>query len=693
MKTYSTDKIRNIGLFGHQGAGKTSLAEAMLFLCGAIERQGKTEDGNTTTDFDPDEVDRGMSIFTSQAPCEFQGHKINALDTPGFFDFVAEVVGAFRVIESAVLVASANSGVEVGLEKVWIMAEERKMPRLLFVNKMDKENADFRRVLNECEEKLRGSKVVPLQLPIGSAETFSGIVNLITKTAYKFKDKGEVEAIPIPDDLVDQVESAYESLAEQAAEGSDELLEKYLETMELSDDEIREGLNRRILKGSIVPAFCGSASHLKGIKILMEQILKYVPHPGSIGEVVGTRPGSDEKMTRKPDSSEPFCALVFRTSTDRYVGKLSYMRIDSGTLKPDSPVFNPNRDRDEKIAHLYVMSGKSQNSVTEAVTGDIITVAKLTVTETGDTLCSREKAIQLPTIQFPVPYYMRAVSPKSKGDEDKMSAAMAGVLQEMPTLKIRRDSEIKQTILTGIGDVQIDLVTTRLKRAGVEVALEDPRVPYKETIRSTVKKQGRHKKQTGGRGQFADVWLEISPLPPGSGFEFVDKVVGGVVPKNYIPGVEKGVRKAIVEGVLAGYEVLDLQVALYDGSYHPVDSSDMAFQIAGSMAFKAGVAEARPVLLEPIMDVTVEVPESFMGDVIGDLNSKRGKILGMEPFGQGMQRIRSQVPMAEMMRYAIDLRSITQGRGIFEMKFSHYEDAPPQVTQQVVAAAKAAAEG
>lgn len=688
MKTYSTDKIRNVGLFGHQASGKTSLAEAMLYLCGAIERQGKTEDGNTTMDFDPDEIDKGMSIFTSLAPCEYKAHKINVLDTPGFFDFVSEVVGAFRVTEAAVLLASANSGVEVGLEKVWAMAEERKMPRILFLNKMDKDNADFRRVLNECDEKLSGSKVVPLQLPIGTAESFSGIVNLITRTAYTFKDKGEVEAIPIPSDLADQVESAYEGLAEQAAEASDELLEKYLETMELSDDEIRDGLNQRILNGSIVPAFCGSATDLKGVKFLMEQILKYVPDPSTSGEVEGTRPDSEEQLTRKPSSSEPLSNLVFRTSTDRYVGKLSFLRVCSGTLKADSIVHNPNRDKDEKIAHLYVMCGKTQHSVPEAAAGDIITVAKLAATETGDTLCAKEAPIQLLPIRFPTSYYSRAISPKSKGDEDKMSAAMGGVLQEMPTLSIRRDSELRQTILTGVGDMQIDLVTHRLKRAGVDVELEEPKVPYKETVKGTVRKQGRHKKQTGGRGQFADVWLEISPLPSGTGFEFVDKIVGGVVPKNYIAGVEKGVRRAITEGVLAGYEVLDVQVALYDGSYHPVDSSDMAFQIAGSMAFKSGVPEAKPILLEPIVDVEVEVADIFMGDVIGDLNSKRGKILGMEPYGQGMQRIKSQVPMSEMMRYAIDLRSITQGRGVFSMKFSHYEEAPPQVTQQVVAAAK-----
>ncbi|MCA9791716.1 MAG: elongation factor G [Candidatus Eremiobacteraeota bacterium] len=689
MNNYSTDKIRNFGLFGHQGSGKTSLAEALIHVCGASDRLGKVDDGNTQMDFDTDEVDRKMSIFAALAPLEYEKHKLNCLDTPGFFDFVAEVVSALRVSEGTVLVASGNSPVEVGLEQVWDMAEQRKMPRILFVNKMDKENADFQRLLDDCQDKLSGSRVIPLQLPIGSADTFTGVVNLVTKKAYKFEDKGEATEIDIPADLADQVESWSEKLTEEAAESSEALMEKYFETMELSDDEIREGLNKRIQAGLVVPALCGSATKMYGIKFLMNAIIQYVPNPGLGEDVVGTNPEDGSEVTRKRESSAPLSALVFKTTTDPYVGKLSYLKIESGVMKGEGTLLNPRSEKDEKIAGLFTMQGKKQIQVKDAQAGDIVVVAKLSATETGDTLCDHDHPIQLRPIQFPTPYYSQAIFPKSKGDEDKLSSALSRILQEVPTMSVRRDSEVKQTILTAIGDLQVALTVTRLKRAGVEVELAIPKVPYKETIRKAVKKQGRHKKQTGGRGQFADVWLEVAPGPEGSGFEFVDSIVGGVVPKNYIPGVEKGVRKAISEGVLAGYEVLDVRVTLYDGSYHPVDSSDMAFQIAGGMAFKSAVAEASPALLEPYVNIEVRVPENYMGDVIGDLNAKRGKVLGMEPIGGGFSLVKAQAPMAEMMRYSIDLRSITQGRGSFTMEFCHYEQAPPPVVEAVVAASKA----
>ncbi len=688
MKKYSTEKIRNFGLFGHQGSGKTSVAEALLHSCGQTDRLGRVEDGNTQMDFDEDEINRGMSIYAALAPCEYKNHKLNCLDTPGFFDFEGDVVASLRVAEGAVLVASANAGIEVGLEKVWDMAEERSMPRILFVNKMDKDNADLQRLLDECADKLRGSRVVPLQLPIGSADAFQGVVNLVTRTAYKFGDQGQFEEIEIPAEMSDQVESWYEKLTEEAAEASEEMMEKYFETLELSDQEIRDGLNQRIQAGQVVPALCGSAVKEWGTSFLMDAVIQYVPHPGLTGEVEVTAAKGDSQEL-KTESSSPLAALVFKTTTDPYVGKLSYCRIYSGSLTNEGTLFNFQKDQSEKVGGLMVMQGKKQSNLSEAACGDIVTVPKLAETETGDTLCSEDKPVKLREIAFPTPYYARAIYPKSKGDEDKLSSALGRVLQEVPTMTVRRDSEVRQTILTALGDVMLTLTVDRLKRNGVEVELADPKVPYKETIRKSVKKQGRHKKQSGGRGQFADVWLEVSPLPEGSGFEFVDSIVGGVVPKNYIPGVEKGVRKAITEGVLAGYEVLDVKVNLYDGSYHPVDSSDMAFQIAGGMAFKSAAADASPALLEPFCTVDITVPAAFMGDVIGDMNSKRGKVLGMEPLVGGLQLIKAQAPMSEMMKYSIDLRSMTQGRGTFSMEFSHYEQAPPPVVEAVVAASKA----
>ncbi len=689
MNIYSTEKIRNIGLFGHQGAGKTSLAEALLYCSGVIDRLGKVENGNTVADFDPDEIKRAMSVFSAVVPIEWKENKVNVIDTPGFFDFVSESLGALRVTDCAILVAAANSGTEVGMEKIWDSCETRSKARLMFVNKMDKENANFHHLMDEAKEKLKGARVVPIQLPIGSAENFSGVVDLIDQKAYSFDAKGVPSEIEIPADMADEVEEHREQLVEAAAEATDELTEKFFEAMELSTEEIKAGLKILVANGSVVPALCGSSVTLKGISLLADAVVNYAPAPTTVA-VAKDADGNEVEIAADPKA--PAVALIFKTSSDPYVGKISYMRVFAGTLHPDTVMHNLARGIDEKIGNLLSIRGKSQEKISEAPAGDIVAVGRLGASATGDTLCDASRKVTLPGLDLPRPFFSRAIRAKSKADEDKLSANLQRLLQEDPTLQLERVEETHQSILTGIGDVQLDLCVERLKRMGVDVELYARKIPYRETLKGKVSEEYRHKKQAGGRGQFGQVAIEISGLPSGSGFVFEDNIVGGVVSKNYIPAVEKGVRKAMESGILAGNPVVDVKVRLYDGKMHEVDSSDMAFQIAGMQAFKNGAPKAKPVILEPIVNVEVTVPDSYMGDVIGDLNSKRGRISGMDPIGSGLQCIKAQVPLAEMQRYAIDLRSITQGRGSFIMEFDHYEETPPMVAEQVIAEAKAAAE-
>lgn len=687
MKSYTTEKIRNVGLFSHGGVGKTTLTEAILFLTGTTDRQGRVEEGNTVSDYDPDELKRQMSIQSSLAPFEWQGHKINLIDTPGFIDFVGEVLGAMRVVDGAVILLSAQAGVEVGTHKVWELAEEHSLPTCLFVNRTDKEHADFFKTLDQAKESL-SQKVVPLQIPIGSAEHFTGVVDLISKKGY-ILEKNQKKEVEIPQDLKEKVAQYREKLVELVAEGDDDLLTKYLDGQELSEEELRAGLTRGILKRSIFPLLCGSASHGIGVHLLLEFLIHFFPSPLERGEVKGTDPKSKNPVTRKPSPQEPFSALVFKTSTDPYVGKITYFRVLSGTLKADSVVLNPGKGKEEKISGIFLMRGKNQENVGEVVAGDLASVAKLQVTSTADTLCAKDAPIICDPIPFPEPVFTAAVVPKTKGDEDKLSVGLSRMMEEDPTFKYRRDNEIRQTLISGLGELHLDINMERLKRKfGVQVDLEPPKVPYKETIKAKIQVEGKYKRQSGGRGQYGHCWLELEPLERGKIFEFVDKVVGGVVPKNYIPAVEKGVREAMEEGVVAGYPLVDLRAKIYDGSYHNVDSSDMAFKIAGSMALRKGAAEASPVLLEPIASVEIIVPEGNMGDVMGDLNSKRGKILGMEPAGKGKQMVRALVPAAEMQRYAIDLRSMTQGRGFFRISFSHYEEVPPHVAEGIIQRAR-----
>ncbi|NPV71731.1 MAG: elongation factor G [Firmicutes bacterium] len=689
MKQYTAETIKNVGLISHGGAGKTSFAEAMLFDAGMVDRLGRTEDGNTTMDYDPEEIRRKVSISTSIAPAEWNGVKINILDTPGYFDFVGEVKSALRVVDSVLVLVDAVAGVEVGTELVWQYADERHLPRMVVINKMDRENANFDSTLATLKQAF-GGKVVPLQMPVGQEASFRGVIDLVDVRAVTYQDgQGQKpQSGDIPADLKGRAGELRDSLIEAAAEGDDEILMKYLDGNELTAEEIRTGLRKGVMVGKIVPVLCASSTKNVGIQPVMDAIVNYLPSPAGAGEVRGLNPRTKEEETRKCAKDAPFSALVFKTMADPYVGKLTVFRVYSGTLKSDTQTYNASKDRTERIGQLFVLKGKQQEAVPEVGTGDIGAVAKLQETTTNDTLADAAKPVVYEPTKFPAPIFSVAVQPKAKGDEEKIGSSLARLTEEDPTLKVERNAQTLQTILSGMGELHLDITTERLKRKfGVDVTLGAPRIPYKETIRGNTKVEGKHKKQTGGRGQYGHVFLELEPLEPGKEFEFVDKIFGGAVPRQYIPAVEKGVREAMVEGVLAGYPVTNLRVTLYDGSYHPVDSSEMAFKIAASMAFKKGCLEARPVMLEPIMNVEVLVPDQFMGDVMGDLNKKRGKILGMEPRGRN-QVIKALAPLAEMSRYAIDLRSITQGRGVYSMEFSHYEEIPSNVAEQVIEQAK-----
>ncbi|MBI4318915.1 MAG: elongation factor G [Chloroflexi bacterium] len=686
MKNLKTEQLRNVGLFSHGGAGKTSLAEAMLFNAGVINRLGRVDEGNTVSDYDPDEIKRHISVQLSVLPYEWKGVKTNVLDTPGYFDFVGEVAEAVRVVDGAIVLLDAVSGVEVGTEAMWKYADEHEVPRLVFVNKIDRENADFLRTVEQLQDRF-GKSVVPIQLPIGAEDAFSGVVDLVAGKAYLGP---KLEAAEIPAGMKGQVDSFREKLVEAAAEHDDTLIAKYLEGEELSEAEIKMGIRSATVAGKLVPVLVGSATTNKAIPAVMDAINDYLPSPVDRGDVKATNLLASKEELLKPGDSSSLAALVFKTSADPYVGKLTYLRIYAGLMHSDSQVWNGNRGREERIGQLFVLRGKAQEPIVQLGAGDIGAVAKLQETTTGDTLCSKDHPLTLPGIAFPKPAFTAAIEPKTKVDLDKLGPSLTRLIEEDPTLQVRKEHDTGETLLSGMGESHVDIAVEKMKRKfGVDVLVKTPKVPYKETITGATKAEYKHKKQTGGHGQYGHVYLEVESLGRGTGFEFADRVVGGVVPRQYIPAVEKGVREALPEGVLAGYPVVDLKVTLYDGSYHPVDSSEMAFKIAASQAFKKGLEQANPVLLEPIMDVTVTVPEQYMGDVMGDLNSKRARVLGMEP-QDGMSVIRAQAPLAEMQHYAADLRSITQGRGVYTMEYSHYEEVPPHIAQTVIAEAKRA---
>ena len=684
MKKYRTEQLRNVALVSHSGTGKTSLAEALLFNTGAITRLGRIEEHNTVSDYDPEEQERGMSVNTALIPCEWEDHKINLLDAPGYMDFVGEVKGALRVSTGAVVLVEASAGVEVGTEMVWRYADEHSLPRIAYVNKMDRENANFQRAIESLRQKF-DTRIIPLQLPIGAQASFRGVVDLVTMKAY-VGDK--MEPSDVPAELRSQAETLRQELVEAAAEADDELIMKYLEGEELTVEEIHRGIRAGVTSGALVPVMCGSATNNVAVAPLLSAMVNYLPSPAE-REVVARNlaTGEDEKLQLSPTA--PLAALVFKTLADPFVGKMTYFWIASGEMHSDARVLNSGKGEEERIGQLYYLRGKEQIPTDAVTTGDIAVVTKLSVTATGDTLCDKEHPLVLPGITYPSPIFEAAVQPKTKADLDKLGSALARLVDEDPTLRLRRDQDTGEMILAGMGDSHVDIAVRRLQRKfGVQVTTDVPRVPYKETVTKTAQAQGRHKKQTGGRGQFGDVWVRIEPLPTGSGFEFVDEVFGGAVPRNFIPSVEKGVRNALQQGILAGFPVVDVRLALYDGSYHPVDSSDIAFQLAGALGFRKAMEAAGPVLLEPIMNVRIIVPEQFMGDILGDLNTRRARVLGMDQ-EHGNSIITAQAPLAEMQRYASSLRAMTQGRGIFSMEFSHYDQVPSHLAEQIIAAAKA----
>jgi len=676
MKVYPSTAIRNVGIVAHGGAGKTSLAEALLYNAGATKRLGRVDEGNTVTDYHPEEIKRQVTINTSLAFAEWQDHKINILDTPGYSDFFGDVIGALRVVDSVLVVINAVAGVEVQTEVMWEEAEARHLPRLAYVNRMDRENANFQKAVEAMRERLSGH-IVPVQLPMGAAETFNGVIDILSQQAYTYDGNGNEKVGPVPAEYAGEAASLREALIEAAAEGDDELLMKYLEGEELTPEEVRTGLKKSIAGGKVIPVLCGSALKNMGVNPLLDYIVAYLPSPE---EAAAKSAAAMEK--------ESLAALVFKTLADPYVGRLSMFRVYSGVLKSDSSVYNTNRESEEKIGQLFALQGKNQVAVTEMKPGDIGAIAKLQATTTGDTLTSKASPVKLEGINFPEPTLPVAIKPKSKGDEDKLSNALARLLEEDPTLRLSKNTETRETILTGMGESHLDITIERLQRKfGVEVEMSTPRVPYRETVRGSANHiEGKHKKQTGGHGQYGHVYIDMTPLPD-KDFEFTESIFGGAVPRQYIPAVEKGIREAMQEGILAGYPVTNIKVNLADGSYHTVDSSEMAFKIAAGLAFRKAIEQAKPVLLEPIMNVEIIIPEQFMGDIMGDLNGRRGRIQGMESRGKN-QVIRAQVPLAEMYRYAIDLKSITQGRGHFKMEFAQYEEVPASIAEKIIQEAK-----
>ena len=668
MATYDTDHLRNVVLLSHSGAGKTILSEAALFATKATTRLGRVEDETTTSDYEPEEHKRQNSVQTSLLPVIHKDFKINLLDSPGYADYRGEVVSALRAADSALMLVSAPAGVEVGTIQMWQMAED--LPKLIVVSKLDRENSDFDRVMEALVEAF-GRECVPVQLPIGSEAEFSGVVNLLDPNA------------DVPDDLADEAEEARERIIEAAAESDEELADKYLEGEELTQEEIFAGIKAGMSEGTFIPVLATSALNGVGVDELLDAIVGLLPSPADSPSHTAQKGDDDIELTM--DSSGPLAAQVFKTSADPFVGKLSYFKVFSGTLKSDSQVWNASRNENERTGTAYTIRGKEQEGVEEFAAGDIGALAKLNSALTGDTLSDRADAITLPALEFPPPVFSMAAFPKSKADVDKLTNAISRMAEEDPSLSVSREPNTGELLLGGLGDVHVDVAVEKMKRKfGVKILLMTPKVPYKETISRQSNSHYRHKKQSGGHGQFAEVYLEIQPLPRGSGFEFDERVVGGAVPREYIPSVQKGCVKALDSGVIGGFPVVDVKATLYDGSFHPVDSSGVSFEIAGSNAFSDGINQATPQLLEPIMYAQILVPDGDTGDVMGDLNSKRARILGMNPEGNGFTTIEVEAPQAEMMRYATDLRSQTQGRGTFTMRFDRYQEVPTHLVERAV---------
>jgi elongation factor G len=688
LKEHDVANLRNIAFVGHGGAGKTSLCEAFLYNGKATKRFGKVDDGTSILDYSPEEIQRKITISLSVGHFEWRDYLFNLVDTPGYADFVGDVKAGISVADSVLLVVRAAGGIEVGTMRVWDFVEESSLPAFMAVAMMDKEHADFWTCVKGASDSF-SRRVLPVILPIGAGGSFSGVVDVVSMKAYTYSDQGKfVEQEEIPADLLARAEEAREKLIDGVAEGDDALLEKYLEKGTLEASEIVEGLQKSFGKGEVLPVAAVSGHTGAGVHQLLDLLSTVLPSPVDRGTIEGVAPGSDNKVELKPEANESLCGLVFKTVSEPHVGELSLIRVFSGKLASGSDAFNATKGKGEKIGQLFRLQGKDRKEVASLGPGEFGAAVKLRDTSTGDTLCSQANRIDLGGIEFPAPVLSEALKPKAKGDEEKIANGLSRLKEEDPTFMVVVDPELRQTLLNGMGELHLEVVIGKLKdRFGVEVDIVKPKIPYRETVKGKAEVQGRYKKQTGGRGQYGDVWIKLEPRTRGEGFEFVNKIVGGAIPTKYIPAVQKGIEEASREGVLAGYPCVDFRTYLFDGSFHTVDSSDMAFKIAGSMAFKKAVLEARPVLLEPIMEVEVTVPDECMGDVMGDMSSKRGKILGMDSRGT-MQQVRALVPQSELYKYSTNLRSLTQGRGSHTAKFSSYEEVPRDLTEKIVAESK-----
>jgi len=690
MKVYDAPSIRNLAVVGHGGCGKTSLVSALLFDMGAVNRIGRVEDGTAVTDFDPDEVERKISLQAAIAYGEWRKSKLNLIDAPGYANFLAEARSALRVADAALVVVDAVAGVEVQTEKVWGYAAEFGIPRLIVVNRMDRENASFERALESLEGSF-GRGVVPLAIPLAEEKDFLGIADLLGQQAETYKDdqSGALETSEIPASHQEAARAAREKLVEMVAETDEQLMEVFFEKGTLEGEELLGGLRAAIRAGKVFPVLPASALRNVALARLLDSVVDLLPSPAERGEVQGSQPGAETTLSRKPEDAEPLSAFVFKTIADPHAGRITVFRVYSGTLKADSQLYNASRDTVERVGALFVLQGKAQSQVPELRAGDFGAVAKLKDTQTGDTLSDKASPIVYPTVTFAEPATTFAIEPKTRGDEDKISQALQRIMEEDPVLRVSRDAQTHEMLLSGMGQLHIEVVVGKLKkRYKVEVNLKKPKIPYRETIRGSAEGHGRHKKQTGGHGQFGDCKIRMKPLPRGGDFVFVDDIFGGSIPKNFIPAVEKGIQDARMRGFLAGYPLVDFQVELYDGQYHDVDSSEMSFKIAGSLAYKDAVAKCRPTLLEPVMKVEISVPEEYAGAVMGDLSSRRGRPQGMEPRGS-QQVIRAEVPMAEMLSYDAELTSMTGGRGSYHMEMSHYDEVPGHLQEKIIAAAKA----
>ena len=684
MKDYKTNKLRNLALVGHSGAGKTSLTESLLYFTKAIDRVGKVADGNTVSDYEKQEIKRKISIQTSIVPVEYNDYKVNFIDAPGFFDFEGEVLNALRASESALFVIDGENGIEVGTEKYWKYTENISLPRIIFLNKLDKENAKFNQVVSDLHIDF-SKKIIPLTLTLGEGENFEGLIDVIDKKAFKYVD-GKTEEVEIPEIRLEEVNAVYEEIQEVVAESDDELMDKYFSGESFTDEEFKEGFRKAIINGSAVPLVAGSLDKKIGLDLLMDIITKYMPSPDHADANIGFRV-KDEYEAFDVKEDAPFSAVVFKTIADPFLGKISIFKVLSGAIKKDQTFYDISKDKELKASNIFYLRGKEQFKTEKVVAGDIGAFSKQESLQTGDSLCTKDNPIEYKKIKYPKPVLYYAIEAESKNDEDKISAALKKLSEEDPTFEDRRDAETKQEVLAGLGNVQLEVLMDKLKENySVNTKVVDLKIPYRETIKGKSDVQGKHKKQSGGAGQYGDVFIRFEPCD--EEFIFEEEVFGGAVPKNYFPAVEKGLKDSMDEGPLAGYKVVGIKATLYDGSYHPVDSNEQAFKSAARLAFKKGIVEAKPILLEPIMKLEIKVDEKYMGDVMGDMNKRRGKILGMEPQEDGSQIISALAPESEVLTYSIDLRSMTQARGSFSMEFEKYEEVPKDLTEKIVEANK-----